>query len=97
MVNLLGNYFFLSGLSSSVREYEKIHSIVINDKTPSYMLKDTSFINAYMPITETLARQYSGLSCFYHVDISYYNVFNRDRLVQDFLFNFFYSVEKILG
>jgi hypothetical protein len=96
MVNLLGNYFFLLGVMPAVSNYEKIHSVKIEEASP-YTLKETDFLNAYMPMCDTLAKQYSGLSCFYLVEKSYFNVFNRDRLVHDFLFNFFYSIEKVLG
>jgi hypothetical protein len=44
-----------------------------------------------------IAKEYSGLSCFYKVDKNYFNIFNRDRIVNDNLFDFFFSVEKTLG
>jgi hypothetical protein len=50
-----------------------------------------------MPNASAVAKQYSSDVCFYLVEDAYFNVFNRDRLVHDFFFNFFYSVEKALG
>jgi hypothetical protein len=89
MYNLLGNYLFLTGIHPDARA--KIIGLSEADT------KDTEFIGGFMPNASSLAKQYAGNNCFYLVEDAYFNVFNRDRIVHDFFFEFFYSVEKAIG
>jgi hypothetical protein len=99
--NILLHYPFLFSFVGSTFEkfmseyYPLIKGSVNNN--PSYSLKSTDFINTFHPFFSTIAKQFAGQSCFYKVDKNYFNVFNRDRLLNDFLFDYFYSIEKMLG
>lgn len=96
MNNLLSNYLFLGGITSHARPlYYDLYCRTGN--LHSYMAKNTDFIGSSMPNASSLAKQFTPQSCFYLVEDAYFNVFNRDRLVHDFFFEFFYSIEKAIG
>jgi hypothetical protein len=82
MNNLLLNYYFLFILTN--KENANKFLSTLNSFSAGTLLsstRSTEFINSLYPFFSVLAKQYSGLSCFYQIDKNYFNVFNRDRLL----------------